>query len=159
MDYRRWDGGSVCGKCVRVTGAKGTYLVKIVDYCAQGHCGKNDLDFSKGALKAITGYSWDYKPIEWEWADCDGPKVGEVESKTNTRVIRGQKKCGEWPQYKNLGPYIDHLTHKRDCTKVLFCKNGKRIDYDVGEEVDMNACKKYKKKNNRRLMSEQVEGQ
>lgn len=30
VDYRRWDGGSVCGKCVKVTGAAGTHIAKIV---------------------------------------------------------------------------------------------------------------------------------
>lgn len=141
VDYRRWNGGSVCGKCARVTGAKGTYLVKIVDYCAKGYCGKNDLDFSTGALEAITGYSWDYKPITWEWADCDGPKVGKAPQKRD----KSKKKCAEWTRYNKVGSYVDRITYTADCRAVMFCKDGHRIDFKTGKSVDKKACKRYRR--------------
>ena len=44
---------------------------QVVDECASCD-GNGDVDFSIAALKAITGYSWDRKRIEWEWTSCDG---------------------------------------------------------------------------------------
>lgn len=71
--------GSHCGECIRARGtesdAPGKWVkVKIVDECAS--CTEphkwNGVDFSIPALKAITGYEWDRKGIEWEWTSCDG---------------------------------------------------------------------------------------
>lgn len=75
----KFNGGSACGKCIRVRGAEGgatgkSILFKVVDECASG-CGSGDIDFSKTGLKQTTGFSWDEKKIVWDWAPCDGPKI------------------------------------------------------------------------------------
>lgn len=30
------------------------------------------MDLSNNILIAVTGYSWDEKPITWDWTDCGG---------------------------------------------------------------------------------------
>ena len=63
--------GRPCGKCVKVKGATGkTVYAKVVDICPKMYCKSGHVDFSSPALKAITGYSWDKKPIKWSWANC-----------------------------------------------------------------------------------------
>jgi hypothetical protein len=83
MNQRDWEaiGGkdSICGRCIKVRGVRGhttpgheikDIYVKIVDQCPDWACDPGNVDFSTVALKFITGYSWDKKKIEWEYADC-----------------------------------------------------------------------------------------
>jgi hypothetical protein len=37
----------------------------VIDTCAGSGCPCGNVDFSKAALKAVTGYEWDRKPITW----------------------------------------------------------------------------------------------
>lgn len=63
--------GRPCGKCVKVKGKTGkTVYAKVVDICPRRYCNSGHVDFSSIALKKITGYSWDKKPIQWKWSAC-----------------------------------------------------------------------------------------
>lgn len=66
---RGWSRGK-CGQCVKIRGAHGEVVVKLIDQCASCSCG--DVDLSSRALQAATGYGWDRKRIEWEWTSCSG---------------------------------------------------------------------------------------
>ncbi|KAI3435837.1 hypothetical protein D9Q98_001895 [Chlorella vulgaris] len=89
-----FDRSKDCGRCVRVRGTESDaptnawYKVMIVDSCAScnGRGEENDIDFSTDALKAITGYSWDRKGIEWEWTSCDGDDAETQEAQEEDKA-------------------------------------------------------------------------
>lgn len=63
--------GRPCGSCVKAKGATGKIVyAKVVDICPKKYCKSGHVDFSTVALKKITGYSWDKKPIQWKWSSC-----------------------------------------------------------------------------------------
>jgi expansin len=57
-----------CGKCVAVTGPKGTVVVRIVDKCPG--CDRGDLDLSKTAFSKIANLSDGRIKITWHFAAC-----------------------------------------------------------------------------------------
>lgn len=51
------------------------------------------------------------------------------------------KKCNEWAQRGgSLPSKVDRLVHYRNCTKRLYCKDGKTHDFKVGQTPNVNAC-------------------
>lgn len=144
-DWNMYGGKSgVCGRCLKVKGVQGhttsghkikPVIVKIVDQCPEWACPKKEghnIDFSTTALKAITGYDWDKKLIDWEFTSCDDTSGISIR---NGRSTSTSTQCNEWAQYGNLASNVDHLTHKADCTKVLFCKNGKTVRYEENDDI------------------------
>jgi hypothetical protein len=96
IDTDHFAGGDVCGRCIRVrgteSGASGnSVLFKIVDECASG-CEGHGVDMSTGGLKAVTGFSWDRKGVNWEWASCSEPLV--VKSGSSVRWSKSKSKRG-----------------------------------------------------------------
>ncbi|KAL4447876.1 hypothetical protein ABPG75_005095 [Micractinium tetrahymenae] len=65
---------SMCGKCVRVSGAAGSVVAMVVDAC--DGCSSGDIDLSSNALKKATGYSWDRKPVSWSFTSCGSSDGG-----------------------------------------------------------------------------------
>lgn len=117
------------------------FLFFPLDYCAKGWCGENDLDFSKTALKAITGYEWDIKPISWEWTECDQDATAVDSRKDEMDEESFTWECNEWIQTDALGPGASYLIYKKDCSKELVCKfANKKLSFKADEEVDKDAC-------------------
>ena len=50
------------------------------------------------------------------------------------------KKCNEWVQRGSLGANADRLVHYGNCTKRLYCKDGKTHEFKVGQNPNVNAC-------------------
>jgi hypothetical protein len=71
--------GNPCGRCIRVreVGSRRSMvhgvLLKVTDKCCS--CKWGDVDMCSGALRRITGFSWDRKKIEWTWANCTTGKL------------------------------------------------------------------------------------
>lgn len=57
-----------CGRCVSVTGPKGTVTVRIVDKCPG--CDEGDLDLSMTAFGKIAKLSDGRVPITWRFVTC-----------------------------------------------------------------------------------------
>jgi expansin (peptidoglycan-binding protein) len=57
-----------CGKCVAVTGPKGTTVVRIVDKCPG--CERGDLDLSMTAFSKIASLSDGRIKIKWHFVAC-----------------------------------------------------------------------------------------
>lgn len=57
-----------CGRCVEVTGPKGTTVVRIVDKCPG--CDRGDLDLSKTAFSKIANLSDGRVEIAWHFVAC-----------------------------------------------------------------------------------------
>lgn len=62
--YRQAD----CGKCVSVTGPKGTTVVRIVDKCPG--CDRGDLDLSMTAFSKVASLSDGRIKIKWHFVAC-----------------------------------------------------------------------------------------
>lgn len=94
-DWKKMGGKrGVCGRCLEVVGVKGEttrghkikpVIVKVVDLCPDWACKRGNVDFSKVALKKITGYSWDKKKIQWRYTDCEAstPKPSKPSKPSN----------------------------------------------------------------------------
>ncbi|RIA85292.1 expansin module family protein [Glomus cerebriforme] len=54
----------ICGKCIKITGPKGTVKVKLVDKCPE--CKRGDIDMSPAAFKKIANLDDGRVPITWE---------------------------------------------------------------------------------------------
>jgi expansin (peptidoglycan-binding protein) len=74
----RWYAGSaICGACMRVTGAKGAVVVRVVDSCPvgaeEGDCGDSgaDLDLSEQAFAAIDDPDRGRVNVTFEIVECD----------------------------------------------------------------------------------------
>ena len=63
-DYKKAD----CGKCLEVTGPKGTTVVRIVDLCPG--CKKGDLDLSRSSFTKIATLSAGRVAITWHFVAC-----------------------------------------------------------------------------------------
>jgi hypothetical protein len=59
---------SYCGRCVSVTGPKGTVVVRILDLCPG--CKPGGLDLSITAFTKIADKSAGRVPITWHFVDC-----------------------------------------------------------------------------------------
>ncbi|MBN9163623.1 MAG: hypothetical protein J0I07_21835 [Myxococcales bacterium] len=57
-----------CGRCVSVTGPKGTVVVRIIDKCPG--CDSGDLDLSITAFTKIADKSAGRVKIKWRFVDC-----------------------------------------------------------------------------------------
>src|SRR5262249_8486509 len=57
-----------CGRCVAVTGPKGTVVVLVQDKCPG--CDSGDLDLSTTAFKKIADLSAGRVKIKWHFVDC-----------------------------------------------------------------------------------------
>ena len=57
-----------CGRCVSVTGPKGTVVVRIIDKCPG--CNSGDLDLSVTAFTKIADKSAGRVKISWRFVDC-----------------------------------------------------------------------------------------
>ncbi|KAI8384684.1 RlpA-like double-psi beta-barrel-protein domain-containing protein-containing protein [Radiomyces spectabilis] len=55
----------ICGRKARVTGPKGSVVVKIVDTCPP--CQHGDLDLSPGAFEKIADFDDGRVKIDWHW--------------------------------------------------------------------------------------------
>lgn len=93
----------ICGKCIVARGIPGEttsgfeiqdVYVKIVDQCPDWACDRENVDFSKSALKAITGFPWDKKLITWEFVPCPD-EAAAVAAAANKKkaVTRAQAKA------------------------------------------------------------------
>ena len=105
MNEADWDAaggkGGICGKCIRVTGVKGQttsgfnikpIMVKVVDQCPSWACDQGSVDFSTTALQAITGFPWDKKLIQWEYADCNAdPLVSNAQAAAAKKAAAERK--------------------------------------------------------------------
>lgn len=117
-DWKRMGGKrGVCGKCLEVEGVKGEttrghrikpVIVKVVDLCPDWACDRGNVDFSKVALKAITGYSWDKKKIRWRYTECEPkaspqtPKPTRVPSPPESSGYNGFESEDEFDIYSAL---------------------------------------------------------
>ncbi|CAB4378124.1 unnamed protein product [Rhizophagus irregularis] len=54
----------ICGKCIKITGPKGSVKVKLVDKCPV--CKRGDIDMSPAAFKKIAELDEGRVPITWE---------------------------------------------------------------------------------------------
>jgi expansin (peptidoglycan-binding protein) len=68
IDYA---GSAECGACVRVTGQRGTILIRIVDLCPE--CPQGHIDLSPLAFSYLADTSVGRIPITWEVVDCSAP--------------------------------------------------------------------------------------
>ncbi|CAG8636169.1 15327_t:CDS:2 [Funneliformis caledonium] len=64
MNAQQFGVSPICGKCVNITGPKGSVKVKIVDKCSK--CKFGDIDISPAAFNAISDGSQDRISITWE---------------------------------------------------------------------------------------------
>lgn len=81
MNEADWDaagGYDICGKCIKACGAGGCVVAMVVDQCPAWACDRGNVDFSTSALEKATGFSWDRKPIEWDYVDCTEPAAAPV---------------------------------------------------------------------------------
>ncbi|CAG8554498.1 15221_t:CDS:2 [Funneliformis mosseae] len=67
MNAQQFGVSPICGKCVNITGPKGSVKVKIVDKCSK--CKFGDIDISPVAFNAISDGSQDRISITWEGKD------------------------------------------------------------------------------------------
>lgn len=122
-DWNKYGGRSgVCGRCLKVRGVKGEttkghkikdVIVKVVDLCPEWACPKKEghnIDFSTTALEDITGYHWDKKLIDWEFAPCDEDKGKN--DKWSTKGNKNKKKKTKKDKTKKKDK-----TRKKDKTK------------------------------------------
>ena len=65
IDYA---GSALCGACVRVTGPKGTILIRVVDLCPE--CPRGNIDLSPLAFSGIGDTSLGHVPITWSIIPC-----------------------------------------------------------------------------------------
>lgn len=70
----QWEGSAHCGECLRVTGPRGTTVVRIVDKCPE--CPAGDIDLSPDAFDAIANRIDGRVSASWERVAC--PVSGEV---------------------------------------------------------------------------------
>jgi hypothetical protein len=88
----QYDGGSHCGKCVRIMGASGSVVAQIADMCVGCVDVGSVFDLPPGLFKQVTGVSYDFKPVTYEWVDCkdlgstSGPTGNISEDRRETRV-------------------------------------------------------------------------
>jgi expansin len=68
IDYA---GSAICGACVRVTGQRGSILIRIVDLCPE--CPRGHIDLSPLAFSFLADTSVGRIPITWEVVDCAAP--------------------------------------------------------------------------------------
>ncbi len=74
-------GSAFCGRCLRVTGPRGTVIVQAVDLCPyagnEQWCGDSGhLDLSRAAFAAVADPVWGVVAIDWETIAC--PEVGNL---------------------------------------------------------------------------------
>lgn len=75
MNIKQWEGGAVCGRCIKAkcvdpkceTKDK-EVVVQILDLCPE--CKYGDVDFSYPAYSSVTGCWPDRLKVEWEWTSC-----------------------------------------------------------------------------------------
>ena len=60
-----------CGKCIMVTGPKGSMKFKVLDRCPV--CKSGDIDMSDGHFAKVADVSAGRVPISWYETPCDGP--------------------------------------------------------------------------------------
>ena len=60
----QWDQAAHCGEYLRVTGPRGSTVVRVVDRCPE--CGLNELDLSLSAFDDIADRADGQAPIHWE---------------------------------------------------------------------------------------------
>ena len=83
----------------------------------------------------------------WDGKQCRDPKnpppsktPAKSPSKTPAKSP-GSKKCNEWVQRGgSLPSTADRLVHYANCTKRLYCKDGKKHEFKVGQTPNVNAC-------------------
>ena len=74
----------------------------------------------------------------WDGKQCRAPK--NPPSKTPAKSP-GSKKCNEWAQRgESLPSAADRLVHYANCTKRLYCKDGKKHEFKAGQTPNVNAC-------------------
>jgi hypothetical protein len=49
-------------------------------------------------------------------------------------------RCAEWVQRGSLGSGADRLVHYPNCSKRLYCKDGRQFNYAQGTTPNVNAC-------------------
>ncbi|TYZ67169.1 hypothetical protein PybrP1_012763, partial [[Pythium] brassicae (nom. inval.)] len=64
--------GSSCGRCLSVSGPRGTFLAFASDICHE--CGQNNLDFSGNLWNAVTGKTPGIEGISWDFVPCPNPQ-------------------------------------------------------------------------------------
>jgi expansin (peptidoglycan-binding protein) len=69
MNAADYDGSTVCGMCVAVTGPNGTATVRITDQCPG--CSEGDIDLSREAFGQIAALSAGRVPITWHAVPCN----------------------------------------------------------------------------------------
>lgn len=68
MNELQYDGARACGACVRVSGPKGTIVVRIVDRCPE--CQEGHIDLSAEAFAKIADPVQGVVPISWHYVAC-----------------------------------------------------------------------------------------
>jgi expansin len=66
IDGTSYGQATLCGAYARVTGAKGSVLIKIVDHCPDDICTQGHIDLSPEAFAAIDDPIKGYVPITWQ---------------------------------------------------------------------------------------------
>lgn len=69
MNHTDYDGSSVCGACVHLTGPMGELTIRVVDQCPE--CKPGDIDLSPEAFAKIADPSAGRVKIEWTYVGCD----------------------------------------------------------------------------------------
>ncbi|TYZ66142.1 hypothetical protein PybrP1_003663, partial [[Pythium] brassicae (nom. inval.)] len=64
--------GSSCGRCLSVSGPRGTFLAFAADLCDE--CGQNNLDFSGNLWNAVMGTTPSNMPVSWDFVPCPNPQ-------------------------------------------------------------------------------------
>jgi expansin (peptidoglycan-binding protein) len=68
MNAEQWQGSAACGACARVTGPRGTVVVRIVDLCPE--CKAGHLDLSPQAFGKIADLPQGRVDISWQLQAC-----------------------------------------------------------------------------------------
>ncbi len=69
MNAPQYGNSAPCGSCAKITGPKGTLVVRIVDLCPE--CKKGDLDLSREAFAKLAEPKAGRVKISWEPVRCD----------------------------------------------------------------------------------------
>jgi expansin (peptidoglycan-binding protein) len=110
MNAPQFEGSSVCGECVDVTGPNGKVTVRIVDLCPE--CQTGHLDLSRQAFAKIAALSAGRVPIKWQVVPCNvtGPisyRYKEGSSKYWTAIqVRNHRLPIKSLEYEKNGAFV-----------------------------------------------------
>ena len=113
---RYYNAGEACGECLKVTGKRGTIVIRVVDSCPD--CDTRDpvadLDLSQEAFKLVDDPNAGYVPITFQVVPCDvtGPmqyrfKDGSTQYWTAIQVINHREPIATVEYADSKGNWIN----------------------------------------------------